>query len=355
MIKMQDYVVRGKKVFVGLEDSKRAWRLCVRSEGMIVHELSLPGEAANLLKYLQSRYPQCQLSVIYEAGFHGFWLHDELVAAGYGCVVTPPHLVREAKVNKVKTDKGDARRLAQMLESGDYQSCHVPSRQRREDRQISRTLSDIQEDIVRMKNRVRRLLEFHGLDQGLKAGRWSQSDYEQVWLLLPSLSAPLRKSLEVYRQTLTSLESSREELLAELKRLKASSEYHQAVELKASCPGVGWLSAIRFTLEWGDLSRFESGKPLAHYLGLTPGEYSSGETKATGHITGQGSPQVRAWLIQCAWRAIRLDPVLAVKFRAVWHHSGSKKKAIVAVARKLALRLRAVELSGQPYEVGMIQ
>jgi transposase len=103
------------------------------------------------------------------------------------------------------------------------------------------------------------------------------------------------------------------------------------------------------------LSRFESGKPLAHYLGLTPGEHSSGETKATGHITGQGSSQVRAWLIQCAWRAIRLDPVLLAKFGAVWRSSGSKKKAIVAVAHKLALRLRAVELSGQPYEVGVIQ
>ena len=118
---------------------------------------------------------------------------------------------------------------------------------------------------------------------------------------------------------------------------------------------MGWLSAIRFTLEWGNLSRFGSGKPLAHYLGLTPGERSSGETKATGHITGQGSPQVRAWLIQCAWRAIRLDPVLLAKFLAVSAHSKSKKKAIVAVARKLALRLRAVELSGQPYEIGVVQ
>ena len=354
MRKMQDYVVRGKRVFVGLEDAKRTWRLCVRSEKMIVQELSIPGQAANLLDYLRGRYPECEVTVMYEAGFHGFWLHDELVASGYQCVVTPPHLVREAKVSKVKTDKGDARRLAQMLEGGDYQACHVPSRERREDRQLSRTLSDVQEDIVRTKNRVRRLLEFHGLDQGLKAGGWNKSDYERVWSLLPTLSEPLRQSLEVYQHILTSLEVSQKELLAQLKT-KASERYRRPVELKASCPGVGWLSAIRFTLEWGDLSRFESGKPLAHYLGLTPGEHSSGETKATGHITGQGSPQVRAWLIQCAWRAIRLDPVLLAKFRAVWRNSGSKKKAIVAVAHKLALRLRAVELSGQPYEIGVIQ
>ena len=355
MRKMQDWKLRGKRVFVGLEDAKRTWRLCVRSEKMLVDELGVPAQTENLLAYLRHQYPECEVTVIYEAGFHGFWLHDELVAAGYRCVVTPPHLVREAKVNKVKTDKGDARRLAQMLESGDYQACHIPSRERREDRQLSRTLSDVQEDIVRTKNRVRRFLEFHGLDQGLKAGAWNKSNYEQVWLMLPTLSEPLQKSLEVYQHILTSLEESQKALLAQLKALKECSRYRRAVELKASCPGVGWLSAIRFTLEWGDLSRFASGKPLAHYLGLTPGEYSSGETRAVGHITGQGSPQVRAWLIQCAWRAIRLDPVLLAKFLAVSAHSKSKKKAIVAVARKLALRLRAVELSGQPYEIGVVQ
>ena len=74
-----------------------------------------------------------------------------------------------------------------------------------------------------------------------------------------------------------------------------------------------------------------------------------------GRITGQGNVQVRAWLIQCAWRAIKLDPVLLRKFRAVWSHSGSKKKAIMAVARKLAVRLRALELKPEPYELSVIQ
>ena len=212
-------------------------------------------------------------------------------------------------MSKVKTDKGDARRLAQTLESGDYQVCHASSRQRREYRQLSLTLSDVQEDLVRTKNRVRRLLEFHGLDQGLKAGGWNKGDYERVWSLLPTLSEPLRQSLEVYQHILISLEVSQKELLAQLKT-KASERYRRPVELKASCPGAGWLSAIRFTLEWGDLLRFENEKPLAHYLDLTPGEHSSGETKATGHITRQGSPQVRAWLIQHAMAEAQFSTVV---------------------------------------------
>ena len=58
---------------------------------------------------------------------------------------------------------------------------------------------------------------------------------------------------------------------------------------------------------------------------------------------------VQSWLIQCAWTSIRRDPALLEKFRNVWKNSGSKKKAIVAVARKLAVRMRAIELEEQPY------
>ena len=99
--------------------------------------------------------------------------------------------------------------------------------------------------------------------------------------------------------------------------------------------------------------RFQTGEQIASFVGLTAAEDSSGESIHRGHITGQGSAQVRAWLIQCAWRAIRLDPVLLHKFRAVWLSSGSKKKAIVAVARKLVVRMRTVEVTGQPYVIGM--
>ena len=160
MKKMQDFIVEGKSVFVGLEDSKRTWKLCVRSTGMVVHETSMPTEYGNLRRYLQGRYPGCTIRVMYEAGFAGFWLHDCLEADGVDCVVTPAHMVTQEKVNKVKTDKIDARRLAKNLENGDYVACHVPDLERREDRQISRTLNGVQCKIVSTKNQIRRFLDF---------------------------------------------------------------------------------------------------------------------------------------------------------------------------------------------------
>ena len=353
MRKMQDYILKGKHIFVGLEDSKKSWKLCVRSEGMAVHETSMPTDYENLRTYLQGRYPGCKVKLMYEAGFGGFWLHDLLMADGIECMVTPAHLVTQEKVNKVKTDRVDARRLALNLENGDYRTCHVPDRERREDRQLVRTLSQIQRVITATKNRIRKFLDFHGLNEGLPSGKWNDGYYKRLQEM--SLSVPLQLCLDVYLRMLESLESYRKELKASLRQLCRKERYRESVKSKQSLPGVGWLSAIRFTLEWGDLSRFPGGKEFSSFTGLTSSEYSSGESVHRGRITGQGSRQVRAWLIQSSWRAIKLDPVLLSKYRAVRRNSGSKKKAIVAVARKLAVRMRAVELSGQLYCSGVIE
>lgn len=354
MRKMQEYVVRGKRVFVGLEDSKQTWKLCVRSEGMIVHEVSMPTDIDGLLSYLRGRYPECQIQVIYESGFQGFWLYDALVAGGIGCVVTPAHTVSQEKVSRVKTDKTDARRLAKNLESGDYRMCHVPSVKEREDRQVSRALQQVHRDIVRTKNRIRKFLDFHGLNGDLPAGRWGDGRYMKLEEQL-NLDHSLQVSLKVLLTVLQGLRQARSQLHAELKVLSKQEAYRGRVALKQSCPGIGWLTAIRLTLEWGDLGRFTDEKKLASFVGLGVSEHSSGETTYRGHITKQGSRQVRGWLIQCAWRAISRDPVLGEKYRSVWGRSGSKKKAIVAVARKLVGRLRAIELSGLPYQLGTIR
>ena len=283
----------------------------------------------------------------------GFWLHYSLQSDGIECIVTPAHKVTQPKVSKVKTDKVDARRLALNLESGDYSRCFVHDRELREDRQIIRTLNQIQNKITSTKNQIRKFLDCHGLNKELAPGAWRSSHYASLKTM------KLRKSLQIclhtYLDLLDYLLEVKDKLLEQLKELCKKEQYSKSVALKESHPGIGWLTAIRFTLEWGDLSRFPSGKHFASFTGLTASEHSSGEQIHRGRITCQGSGKVRSWLIQSAWRAIKLDPVLLHKYQSVWNNSGSKKKAIVAVARKLAVRIRAVELSGQPYAIGVIE
>ena len=146
----------------------------------------------------------------------------------------------------------------------------------------------------------------------------------------------------------------KKELLTELEVLSQKERYKFGVAKKKSSPGIGWQTAIRLTLEWGDMSRFPTGKHIASFTGLTSSEYSTGDTVRRGRITGQSSGLVRSWLIECSWRAIRKDPVMLDKFRRVWRNSGSKKKAIVAVARKLAVRMWALETKNEMYVIGVV-
>jgi transposase len=88
-----------------------------------------------LIRYLRNKFPDCTIHLINEAGFKGFNLYDEHTEDGIDCVVIPPHVVTEQKVNRVKTDKRDARRLALILDNHDFKDgCHVPDKERREDR-----------------------------------------------------------------------------------------------------------------------------------------------------------------------------------------------------------------------------
>lgn len=350
---VQDFVVKGKEVFMGLEDSKRTWKIAVRCDNMVIHRVSMEARYGVLRRYLEHKFPECTIHLIYEAGFKGFNLYDRLTEDGIGCIVIPPHLVTEPKVNRVKTDKRDANRLAYILEHHDFKDpCYIPDRERREDRQISRTLIAITKDIVRTRNRIRKFLDFHGIEVSFSE-RWTRKEFEALKDL--SLSDSLKRSLMVFVDLLEHLWNHQKSLRESLKELANKERYRKDFGIAKSLPGIGWFTAIRLVLELGDLTQFTSGKKIASFVGLTSSEYSTGETVWKGAITGMGSAFIRSTLIENSWMAIKKDPVLLSKFTRVWRGSGNKKKAIVAVARVLIVRLRACMVSGNPYSIGTVR
>lgn len=354
---IRSYILKGAEVFVGLEDSKKKWVLCVRSGGVIVNETTMPAKYEVLRNYFHNKFPECKICLMYEAGFRGFGLHDQIVSDGWKCVVTPPHLVTEEKCQRKKNDRIDSRRLAKNLENNDYRSCNVPDKELREDRQLTRSYGQIQTDLARVRNRIRRALEFHGLDPYFPAGRWYSRDYKELNAKLEelNLSSSLRFAFDILIMEMEQLRQLKKNLLVELRKLGKSGRYKKTVDILKSAPGIGMLTAIRLALEWGDVSRFKRKECFASFTGLTPSEYSTGEQERKGHITKQGNRAVRGWLIESAWVAIRHDGILYEKFYTVWKSTGSKKKAIVAVARKLAIRLRAILLNNELYQVGIVQ
>lgn len=350
---VQDFVVKGKEVFVGLEDSKTTWKIAVRCENMLVHQTAMEAKYPVLKKFFDHRLPDCTIHVMYEAGFKGFNLFDRLIEDDIDCVVIPPHLVTEPKVNRVKTDKRDAKRLAYVLEHHDFRdACDIPDRERREDRQVSRTLIAIGKDIIRTRCRIRMFIDFHGIEVLVKKTKWGRQEFMALKEL--PMSEALRVSLEVLLTELEQLWAHRKTLTVALLKLCKKERYQKAFQIAKSTPGIGWYTAIRLVLELGeDLKRFTSGKKIAGFVGLTPREHSTGETERKGRITGMGPSFIRATLIENSWAAIRKDQVLLAKFHRVWKATGSKKKAIVAVARMLIVRLRSCIISDTLYTTGI--
>ncbi len=249
-------------------------------------------------------------------------------------MVIPPHLVTEPKVSRVKTDKRDANRLAMIRENHDFKEpCCVPDKERREDRQISRTLWGMQKDIVRTRNRIRSFSDFNGIEVSFPE-RWGGRGVPSFKRAAPRGFVEKRAS----RHLLHSFSSSgrnKEALHAALRTLCSKERYKKAFGIAMSLPGIGWFTAIRLLpLELGeDFSRFTSGKKIASFVGLTCSEYSTGET-------GNGRGASPAWAQGSSGRpSLKTDGWRYGRTRPSWRslpgygkEKAHKKKAIVAVA-----------------------
>jgi len=353
MAKIDLTIVRDQAVFVGIDVSLRSYAVAVRSGGALVYRCTVPSRYEHL-RSLWSRLPGCRIHAVYEAGFSGFGLYDAMRQDGIDATVTPPSKVPRSG-DRVKTDRLDAQKLAAELEHGGLHRCRVPAPALRVDREWSRYLIQLTAQQTRLKNQIKMRLALHGLTPPLDGPRrWSRAYRAQV-LAIADPAGPLHAILRDMLEQLAEVERRCTEVKRTLRQLARSDAYRAAVQLLQSAPGIGWLTAVRLVLEWGDLSTFSNGASFASYLGLTPSEHSSGERTRRGGITRQGNGQVRSWLIEAAWKAITMDPALGARFRRLAPRPASRTRAIVAVAHTLALRLRACWLSGQPYVIGVVR
>ena len=323
MKKITQTILTGKRIYVGLEDSKRSWKICIRNDEKIVFEGSFDTEYSLLRSFFKNRFPRCIIKVIYEAGFQGFWLHDLFTADGIECIVTPPNFVTNEKNSMVKNDKIDAQRLAKNLANNDYKVCRVPSSTRRSDRQISRLLFQVQRKITSTKNQIRKFFDLHHIPV-LKAHAWYEHHYKGLRML--KLEDSLQFCLDTQLDILDLLREKKALLLKKLKNLCKSPKYHKNAVLLQSVPGIGWLTAIRLVLEWGDVRDFKNGRAFARYNGLAISQHQTGERDKRGHITKQGNRFARSWLVESSWTAIRGDGILLQKYNAVKKNSGQANK-----------------------------
>jgi transposase len=273
---------------------------------------------------------------VYEACGFGFGLYRELKAAGAHCYVIAPRKLDE-QCTRVKTDPRDAttlcQRLSRYLEGNTRELAviRVPTEAEEQARRVSRQREQLVHHRQKLEAQGRSLLIGHTLPA--PAHWWKEQTFSRLGRHLP---AWMVTRLQMARPALLSLE---EQINALTNELEASSPF--------SLPrGVGTLTSVMLTREICDWHRFNNRRAISSYTGLCPGERSSGTKRIPGSVTKRGNPRVRAALVECAWRMVRFQPqyppvqkrlaVLAKGSRAI---GAVRKKAIVAVARRLAVDL----------------
>jgi len=292
---------------------------------------------------------------VYEAGYFGFWIYYALKEMGVDClVVHPADVPTMDKERRNRNDRVDARKLARNLRNGDLDSVYVPSQKALEDRCLVRMRISMVKKQTRCKNQIKAVLAFFGhcIPEEFEGKRWSGSFIN--WL--ESLSFHRETGKQSLNALLEELKYHRESiagLTRQIRTLSNEEPYRSHLSLLKTIPGIGFHSAMVFATEIVDIHRFKNLDHLASYVGLSPGENSSGEKEVVTGITHRRNAYLRYLLIECSWLAVRKDPALLMSYQklSVRMH---KNKAIVRIARKLLNRIRYVLKNQQPYEICVV-
>jgi transposase len=339
-----------KDIYVGIDVHKKRWVVTVRTYDLELKTFSMQPIAEELEKFLIDNYKDALLHIVYECCFSGFWIYDYFNERGYKIIVTPTNRIyRDGSV--VKTDKIDSRKLAFQHSRGLLREVKVPKMKIREYRSLFRIYDKEKMRLGQILRQVRSILE--AKNHPLKWERWNKEMIEKL--------REVKFQEGIFNKKFSSLLNEydyvKEQIRDTEKRIEEISEEEELgerIKRIEKINGIGIVSAVRLVVYLFDRKgKFESGEKLVHYVGLTPGEHSSGEAIIRSRTGLVGNKQLRSIIIQLAWVAVRKDGNLLNKFERVYKKSGSKQKAIVAVARKLMMKVYAITEKEEDYEINI--
>jgi transposase len=271
----------------------------------------------------------------YEAGPTGYGLARALADAGVECVVAAPGKIPRGATEKVKTDRRDAEHLVRLLLAGKLHPVRVPGPAEEALRDLVRAREDLRGDLMAARHRISKMLLRRGLVYEGPGQPW-ESQRHAAWL------GQVRLGDDLAHVVLGEYLACHEALLARRARLDALIEEQShdpqwaALVGRLRClRGIGTLTAVGLVAEIGDLHAFDRPKHLASFLGLVPGEYSTGERRRQGSITKAGSSHARRLLIEAAWH-YRRQPAISLTLR---RRQAGQPPAAIDAAWRAQLRL----------------
>ena len=329
--------------YAGIDVSLEYSSVCVvDGAGKIIREQRIASEPEALIAWFRGLGFGLE-RIGLEAGPMSQWLYAAMRAAGLAVELLETRHVRDAfKAMPVKSDRNDARGIAQLMRLGWFRPVHCKSMAAQEMRALLTARKLVQSKLLDVQMSLRGLLRGFGL----KVGATTPSRFAGRIRVLVEGNA----TLEVIAAALLAVhETLRRELAGFEKRVRSIARSDGRVRLLMSTPGVGAIVALTYVAAIDDPARFKSSKGVGAHFGLTPKKYQSGETDITGRISKIGDEGVRTALYE-AGHIILTQPLKGCTALKSWAMRLAKragmKKAKVALARKFAVIMHRMLVDG---------
>lgn len=332
--------------FVGLDVSLRSCAICVvDTKGNLVFERELACEVDGIVKCLSSLDFRIE-RVGFEAGTLSQHLYFGLQAANFDVVCMEARQVNAAlSAMRNKTDKNDARGIAHVLRTGWFSPVHMKSREAHGQRALLSTRKALLKKTMDLANEVRGLLKIFGvrLPKTVKHGSFDGTVRPLIEMddVLAHALLPLLDARVVLYQHYLELD----------RRVKRAASQDEVCMRMMTVPGVGPIAALAFKAAVDDPTRFRRSRTVAAHFGLTPRRYQSGEHDNPGRISKAGDRDVRAVLYAAA-NALLMRTMAGSQLKS-WGmrlmRTKGRRRAVVAVARKLAVLLHRMWVDGTEF------
>jgi transposase len=329
-------------LYIGMDVHKENFTLCCYDfdKDDLLYKQTVAPNYKMVLKYIgqiRKRYTE-EIEIVcgYEAGCLGYTLYHQLMDHGVKCVILAPTTMAITNNNRIKTDRRDAGNIARCLAFKTYSEVHVPTPEDESVKDYIRMRHDHKKMLKSIKQQILAFVLRHGYRFDGGKNYWTIKHL--TWLKSLDMGGVLQESLDEYLVTYDYLVDKIERLDQRIEELADDERYRDSIKKLVCLLGIKTLTALSVIVEIGDFIRFAKPEKLAAFLGLVPGEDSSGEKRKRGSITKAGNSHVRRLLVEAAQSYTRGK--VGYKSKELKRRQKGNSPQVIAYADKANERLR---------------
>lgn len=348
-MQLHDYLAQ-PKIFIGLDIHKNSWTVSIQTDLFFHKTYSMPSVGEDLYLYVENTFPKYEVHLVYEVGCCGFSAARYFLNLGWNVLVVNPADVKTSdKQRYQKTDALDSKNLSNQLKMGVLKGIYIPTEEHEQFTTLARHRTQVTKKLRQTKSHIKSMLLFHGIKVPNQFDNSNWTHDFVLWLEQQKFSTScgdlaLKGKIRMYKF----IKSEYLEIANQMRKYCRKNNAKDYYLLK-SIPGIGGYLASVILAECGDLRRFNTESQFSSFVGLVPGIYNSGDSEKCLGITPRSRSQLRSYLIEAAWVAIRKDTEMQQYYRK--HQGKNVKSIIVKVAHKMARRILSVIKTETPYQI----